>query len=235
MPLPLYGSGGLTRRISAAIWPTSCLSIPRTTIVVAFGISNSTPSRGLIVTRCEYPTCRFRSCPCKEPRYPTPCIWSVLAKPSVTPVTAFWIRLLVSPCMALWFGDSDLRSTTMFASSCLTSTPWPTGTLNSPFGPLTLIARSEMSTSTLSGTATGALPILDISNHPLVYEAQDLAADTGAPSLVIGEDTARGREDRHTEPVEHAGDVGLLAVDAASGPAHSPQARDCAPPIVVVL
>src|SRR5215208_2511804 len=40
MPLPLYGSGGRILRISAAIWPTCCLSAPRTTIDVGVGTSN---------------------------------------------------------------------------------------------------------------------------------------------------------------------------------------------------
>ena len=64
MPLPLYGSGGRTIRISAAVWPTLCLSIPRTMIVVAFGTSNSIPSRGEIETGCEYPTYKLMSYPC---------------------------------------------------------------------------------------------------------------------------------------------------------------------------
>src|SRR5437867_850231 len=42
MPLPLYGSGGRTLRISAAVWPTICLSVPRTKISVGVGTSNVT-------------------------------------------------------------------------------------------------------------------------------------------------------------------------------------------------
>src|ERR671917_1398670 len=226
MPLPLYGSGGLTFRISAAIWPTRCLSMPRTTIVPGFGTSNSIPSRGLMVTGCEYPTCRWMSCPCNAPRYPTPCIWSVLVKPSVTPVTAFWSKERVSPCIALSRGASESRSTTMLASSCLTSTPRPTGTVSSPLGPLTLTLPAEMSTSTLSGTSMGALPILDIPHHSLIDEAEYLAADAGAPGLVVGEDAPGGREDCYPEAVQHAGNAGLFAVDAPTRSAHAPQARD---------
>ena len=36
MPLPLYGSGGRTARISAATWPTFCLSNPLIWIEVGF-------------------------------------------------------------------------------------------------------------------------------------------------------------------------------------------------------
>src|SRR5918911_4895295 len=123
----------------------------------------------------------------------------------------------------------------MFASSCFTSTPRPTGTVSSPFGPLTLMVRAEMSTSTLSGTSMGALPILDINHHFLVDEAENLAADAGPAGLVVGEDTARGREDRHPQAVEYAGYVGLLAVDAPTRPAHAPEARDPPLPVGAVL
>src|SRR4051794_10684602 len=173
--------------------------------------------------------------PCSAPRYPTPCIWRVLVKPSVTPVTAFCIRDRISPCIALSFGASEARSTTMSPSSCLTSTPRPTGTLSSPFGPLTLTVRSETSTSTLSGTSIGALPILDINHNPLVHEAKDLATDTGAAGFVIGEDAPRGREYRHPKSVEDAGDAGLLAVDAPAGPAYPSEACDSASLVGTVL
>src|SRR2546421_73435 len=56
MPLPLYGSGGRTLRISAAVWPTICLSMPLTTIWVGVGTSNEMPARGATTTGCEKPT-----------------------------------------------------------------------------------------------------------------------------------------------------------------------------------
>jgi hypothetical protein len=86
---------------------------------------------------------------------------SVFVNPSVTPVTAFWIRDLVRPCIALCSGESEARSSTMLPSSCLTSTPRPTGTVRSPFGPFTFTLRPESSTLTAPGTSTGAFPILD--------------------------------------------------------------------------
>ena len=51
--LGIYGSGGRTLRISAAVWPTCCLSVPLTVIVVGVGTSKLMPVRGLIVTGCE--------------------------------------------------------------------------------------------------------------------------------------------------------------------------------------
>src|ERR687890_2763549 len=159
---------------------------------------------------------------------------SVFVNPSVTPVTAFWIRDRVSPCIALCSGESESRSTTMEPSSCLTSTPRPTGTVRSPLGPFTLTLRPESSTLTAPGTSTGAFPILDTATS-LVDEAEDFAADAPAPGLVVCQDPLGGREYRHPEPVEHAGDVGLLAVDPAAGADHPSQDGDAAASVRAVL
>ena len=51
MPLPLYGSGGRTLRISAAVCPTICLSMPLTMISVGVGTSKEMPARGVIDDR----------------------------------------------------------------------------------------------------------------------------------------------------------------------------------------
>ena len=56
MPLPLYGSGGRRRRMSAATCPTDCLSMPRTMICVGAGISNSMPAGGSTTIGCEKPS-----------------------------------------------------------------------------------------------------------------------------------------------------------------------------------
>src|SRR6266550_3751958 len=53
MPLPLYGSGLRTFRMFAAISPTCCLSLPRTTIWVGVGTSNSMPFGCGTTTGCE--------------------------------------------------------------------------------------------------------------------------------------------------------------------------------------
>src|SRR4051812_6339948 len=47
MPLPLYGSGLRQRRISAATWPTFCLSMPLISTVFWSGVFTSTPSGSL--------------------------------------------------------------------------------------------------------------------------------------------------------------------------------------------
>src|SRR5215210_4718178 len=162
-------------------------------------------------------------------------MFSVLVNPSVTPVTAFWIRDRVSPCIALYSGASEARSTITFPSSCLTSTPRPTGTVRSPLGPFTFTLRPDSSTLTAPGTSTGAFPILDTLKTSLVDEAKDFAADAPAPGLVVGQDPLGGREYRHPEPIEHAGDVRLLAVDPAPWAAHPPEARDAALTVGAVL
>src|SRR5215211_1803530 len=69
----------------------------------------------------------------------------------------------------------------------------------------------------------------------LVHEAEDLAADAHPAGLMVGEDPLRGREDRHPEPVEDAGDVLLLAVDAPARTAHPSQARYRPLPVGAVL
>src|SRR5579871_2773759 len=47
MPFPLYGSGGRNARISAATWPTCCLSMPSTWIRVLPSSVNAMPFGGL--------------------------------------------------------------------------------------------------------------------------------------------------------------------------------------------
>ena len=51
MPLPLYGSGGRHLRIWAAISPTCCLEMPRTTTCVGAGTSNVIPSGAFTLDR----------------------------------------------------------------------------------------------------------------------------------------------------------------------------------------
>lgn len=53
IPLPLYGSGGLTLRMLAANSPTNCLSIPLIIKLVLLGASALSPSGTSISTGCE--------------------------------------------------------------------------------------------------------------------------------------------------------------------------------------
>src|SRR6267143_6616802 len=73
MPLPLYGSGGRTLRICAAVRPTRCLSAPLTVIRFALAsYSALTPSGSGNLTGCEKPTARWISLPFSSALYPTP-------------------------------------------------------------------------------------------------------------------------------------------------------------------
>src|SRR5215211_4223463 len=162
-------------------------------------------------------------------------MFSVFVNPSVTPVTALYIKDRVRPCIARCSGVSAARSTITLPSSCLTSIPRATGTVSSPFGPLTFTLRPESSTLTAPGSRQELSRFSTLLNTSLVDEAKDFAADAPAPGLVVCQDALGGREYRHPEPVEHAGDVGLLAVDPTSGAAHPPQAGDAAATVGSVL
>ena len=52
-PLPRYGSGGLFSRICAATWPTACLSMPLTMIVLLSGTSKVMPLPSSKKMECE--------------------------------------------------------------------------------------------------------------------------------------------------------------------------------------
>jgi hypothetical protein len=85
-------------RILAAISPTACLSLPRTTICVGAGTSNSTPSGTGTSTGCENPACTSISLPFMAARYPTPTISSFFSNPFVTPSTMLASSERVRPC-----------------------------------------------------------------------------------------------------------------------------------------
>src|SRR3972149_2774415 len=53
MPLPLYGSGFLKALMSAATWPTSCLSAPLTVMPVCFSTVALMPLGSSYLIGCE--------------------------------------------------------------------------------------------------------------------------------------------------------------------------------------
>src|SRR5437868_14996208 len=68
--------------------------------------------------------------------------------------------------------------------------------------------------------ATGCLPIRDmITSKPGVSEhaAQHLAADIGGAGFVVGQNAARGRQDRDAEPAIDTWQIDKLRVDTAGG------------------
>src|SRR5687767_8856870 len=72
-----------------------------------------------------------------------------------------------------------------------------------PSGPFTEISAAVIATSTFSGSVMGKFPILDMARAPLRHEAENFAADAQAPRLAVGHHPARGRHDRHAQPVHH--------------------------------
>src|SRR6188508_3406944 len=223
MPLPLYGSGGRTLRISAAVCPTTCLSVPFTITSVGWGTSNEMPSRGMIVTGCEKPTASSSSAPLSCARYPTPWISSCFSKPFVTPSTMFAISVLVSPCSARSSPRSVGRVTVSSPSPCSIFIRCGTTCESSPSGPLTCTRPGEIATLTVLGSSMGRLPILLM---PLPDERDHFAANALLGSLAARDQAGRGGQDRGAEPAEDARQTVLARVDAAAGAGHALDARD---------
>ena len=75
MPLPLYGSGGRSARILAAVRPSRCLSTARTVSLVCLASTSAvTPSGSLKTTGCEKPSAKWMSLPFTSALKPTPVI-----------------------------------------------------------------------------------------------------------------------------------------------------------------
>src|SRR5579859_6194429 len=83
-----------------------------------------------------------------------------------------------------------------------------------PLGPLTVIERPSMATSTPAGTTIGRRPMRDISALPDVRE--DFAAELGLAGLRAGHDPLTRADDDDAEAAEDARDVRLAGVDAES-------------------
>src|SRR5690348_8004584 len=223
MPLPLYGSGGRTFRISAAVWPTICLSMPRTTICVGIGTSNEIPSRGLILTECEYPTCSSRSVPESAARYPTPWISRRFSKPFVTPSTMFAISVRVSPCSARSSPRSVGRVTETVPSSCAICMRDGTACCSEPSGPVTATRPGSLATVTPPGTSMGLFPIRLMGSPD---EGHDSPADPALLRGPAGHETRRRGQDRDAHPAQHAREAVLPRVDPAARLGDALQATD---------
>src|SRR5207237_10155509 len=81
--------------------------------------------------------------------------------------------------------------------------------------------------------ATGCLPIRDmITSKPGVSEhaAQHLAAHIGSAGFVVGQNAARGRQDRDAEPAIDARQIDKLRIDPPPRPAAPPPLPPPRPP-----
>src|SRR5512136_155779 len=155
-------------------------------------------------------------------------------KPSVTPLTAFWARARARPWNARCWRSSFAR---WHDSSC----PWRanlipggTGVLRFPLGPRTSTAASDTETETPGGTTMTLRPTPDIVGS-LPDVAEDLAPHPGLAGLAAGHDAPGGGQDVDAEAAVDAGDLGLAAVDPATGLAHALQVGDDPLPAGAVL
>ena len=82
-------------------------------------------------------------------------------------------------------------------------------------GPLTVMSRPTIETSTLGGTWIGRRPIRDIAGLPDVR--QDFTTELGLVGLRAGHDALTGADDDEAETAEHPGDLGLARVHAQTG------------------
>src|SRR5262249_33160572 len=83
---------------------------------------------------------------------------------------------------------------------------------NSPSLPFADSLRSLIWMVTPAGIATGYLPTRDMVQSS-IDATQDFAADIGGPGLVVGHDAARRRQDRDSQSVVDAGQVGDLRIN----------------------
>src|SRR2546422_11745158 len=90
----------------------------------------------------------------------------------------------VRPWSCLWVFCSVGRVTTRFSSSRLTVMSGWSSRVSWPLGPVTVMIRPLIATSTPDGTGMGRRPIRDIFGLPDVRE--DFAAELGGEVLEIG-------------------------------------------------
>src|SRR4029079_2565594 len=120
------------------------------------------------------------------------------------------------PCSERDFPSSSPRLNCTTLSLISTPMPGTTGVESVPFGPLTVRVLPSCRTSTPLGSGIGFFPIRDM-GLSLPNLAEDLAADAALGGLGAGQDALRRRDDGQPEPAQDAGDLLLVAVDAAAG------------------
>src|SRR5688500_3483842 len=117
-----------------------------------------------------------------------------------------------------------------FPASWVTSTSGGSLTGSAPSLPSALTVRPSTATVTPLGTATGCLPILDMSEH----RAEDFTADARVARLGVGQDPARRRDDRDPEAVVDPRQVVDALVDPSAGLRHPAQLADHGLAVVVL-
>src|SRR4030095_12056342 len=153
-------------------------------------------------------------------------------KPSVTPRTAFAIRLRDSPWNLRNCASSEARFATSVPSATSKLMPAGCAWRSWPFGPFTSTALSTTLTVTPFGIVIGFFRIRDIS---LPDVTEDFAADAGLHRRAPGHHAARGRQDARAEPGEHFRHVLLAEIHAPSRTADPWAAGDQPLPVRPVL
>src|SRR5258706_7241196 len=103
-----------------------------------------------------------------------------------------------------------------------------------PSGPLIEIWPAATLTSTPFGSAIGYLAMRDMGVRSSGHDAEHFAADAVGAGLAVGHHAARGRQDRHAQPVHDLRDGVAALVDAQARLGDALQALDHRPAGVVL-
>src|SRR5579872_5614012 len=144
-----------------------------------------------------------------------PTISSSRVKPVETPWTALAASARVRPCRAAC--SSEARLISSLPSACWTLMPSGMGTVSLPLGPVTSSCAPTWIFTPL-GSGIGFFPIRDIDQNLLPDATENLAAHVFLVGVAAGHDTARRGQNVDAEAAEHARDLGLPDVHAATGP-----------------
>src|SRR5579883_2146 len=161
-----------------------------------------------------------------------PTMSSSLVKPAETPWTALAASARVRPCSAAC--SSDARLTSSFPSACWMLMPGGIGTVSLPFGPVTSNCE-PIWTFTPPGSGIGFFPIRDIDQNLLPDAAENLAAHVLLVRVAPGHDAARRGQNVDTEPAQHARNLGLPDIDAATRPRDALDGRNHRRVVVAIL
>src|SRR5919198_3082963 len=146
-----------------------------------------------------------------------PTISSFLSKGAFTPDTMFWTSDRASPWRARTLRSSPAREMTTWLPSTFALSPEGRGWTSLPFGPSALTAPSTTCTFTPCGIATGFLPMRDIV-RPSPHVGEDFPAHALLPSVSVGEDPPRRRQEDDAHPAEDRR-------DPIAGDVHTPSRR----------
>src|SRR3990167_10563308 len=152
-----------------------------------------------------------------------PTISSFFSKPSFTPVTMLATSARARPCSARTLRSSLAREMTTWSPSSFALSPAGTGWACLPFGPSARTVLPSTWTFTPCGMLTGFRPIRDI-RPPSPHVGEDFAADLLLAGGPVGDDAARGRQERHPHAGQNRRDLVVRDVDppARRGHAHEP-------------